>query len=349
MNYTNFLNPAALPATIPIGLTWGVAPHLPTTYRMQYVLNVQRTLGNSTTLEAGYNGTQSRHLDDLINAGQPVAGTAAVVTRLPYPEFGSQGIQYLHADGTANFNGFSAKLTQRFGSHLTTLLAYTFSKSMDDGSAIRGPGNDFVPENSLCPHTCEWGPSDFNIPQRFVASILYTLPFGKGQQFLNHGGVVNEVFGSWQLSTITTAQSGSATETATYDSAGVVFSPNGSRLSCVAGVPQVLPDPNQNGWYNPKAFVNNAAGTFGNCSRDNLRGPRQVNIDFSVIKDFRIREGHALQFRMEMFNAPNHVELNTPSASWNNSSSATAPTTFGYITGTRASMRQIQFALKYNF
>ena len=349
MTYNNFINSASLPATIPIGLTWGVNPHLPTTYSMQYVLNVQRTLGKSTTLELGYNGTQSRHLDDLINAGQPVAGTAAVVTRLPYPEFGSQGIQYLHADGTANFNGFSGKLTQRFGTNLTTLLAYTFSKSLDDGSAIRGPGNDFVPENSLCPHTCEWGPSDFNEPQRFVASILYTLPLGQGQHFLNHGGVVNEVFGSWQLSTITTAQSGSVTETATYDSAGVVFSPNGSRLSCYADVPVVLPDPNQNGWYNPKAFFNNAAGTFGTCGRDNLRGPRQVNVDFSVIKDFRIREGHALQFRMEMFNAPNHVELNTPSASWNNSSSATAPSNFGTITGTRASMRQIQFALKYNF
>jgi hypothetical protein len=347
--YTNFINAAALPATIPIGLTWGVNPHLPTTYSMQYVLNVQRTLGKSTTLEAGYNGSQSRHLDDLINAGQPVPGTAAVVTRLPYPEFGSQGIQYLHADGTANFNGVSVKLTQRFGMNLTTLLAYTFSKSLDDGSAIRGPGNDFVPENSLCPHTCEWGPSDFNEPQRFVASVLYTLPFGSGQRFLNHGGIVNEVVGSWQLSTITTAQSGSVTETSTYDSAGVVFSPNGSRLTCLAGMNEVLPNPNQNGWFNPKAFVNNTPGTFGNCARDNLRGPRQVNIDFSVIKDFRIREGHALQFRMEMFNAPNHVELGTPSASWNNSSSVAPPSNFGYITSTRASMRQIQFALKYNF
>jgi hypothetical protein len=272
-----------------------------------------------------------------------------VVTRLPYPEFGSQGIQYLHADGTANFNGVSAKLTQRFGTNLTTLLAYTFSKSLDDGSAIRGPGNDFVPENSLCPHTCEWGPSDFNVPQRFVVSALYTLPFGQGQRFLNRGGFVNEVAGGWQLSTITTAQSGSVTETATYDSAGVVFSPNGSRLTCLAGANEVLPNPNQNGWFNPAAFINNTPGTFGNCARDNLRGPRQVNIDFSVIKDFRIREGHALQFRMEMFNAPNHVELGTPSASWNGSSGVAPPSNFGYITSTRASMRQIQFALKYNF
>jgi hypothetical protein len=74
-----------------------------------------------------------------------------------------------------------------------------------------------------------------------------------------------------------------------------------------------------------------------------------VNIDFSAIKNFRLAEQKNLQFRMEMFNAPNHVELGTPSASWGGSSSVTPPSNFGYITSTRASMRQIQFALKLNF
>ena len=346
--YTNFINTAALPVTIPIGLTWGADPHLPTTYTMQYVLNVERSLGQSTTLEVGYSGSQSRHLDDLINAGQPVPGTAAVVTRLPYPEFAAAGIQYLHADGIGNYNALGVKLSQRFATNLTTLFSYTFSKALDDGSAIRGPGNDFVPENSLCPRLCEKGPSTFNVPQRFVASILYTLPFGKGQRFLNRGGVLNQIVGGWQLSTITTAQSGSITETAAWDSAGVVFSPSGNRLNCT-GLDPVLANPNQNGWYNVAAFSNPVAGTFGNCGRNNLRGPRQVNIDFSTIKDFRVTERQALQFRMEMFNAPNHVELGTPLSSWGGSSSVAPPSNFGTITSTRASMRQIQFALKYNF
>src|ERR1017187_3251981 len=348
-SYSNFINTAALPVTIPLGLTWGADPHLPTTYSMQYVFDVQRALGNSTTLEMGYTGSQSRHLADLINAGQPVAGTASVVTRLPYPEFAAAGIQYLHDDGIGNYNALGAKLSQRFGSNLTTLLSYTYSKSLDDGSAIRGPGNDFVPENSLCPHTCEYGPSDFNEPHRFVGSVIYMLPFGKGQALLNHGGFVNQVVGGWQVSTITTIQSGSVTETSTYDSAGVVFSPNGARLNCVAGAPQVKSDPNQNGWYNPAAFSNPTPCTVGNCARDNLRGPRQTNIAFSAIKDFHFTERHALQFRMEMFNAPNHVELGTPSASWGGSSSVNPPSNFGFITSTRASMRQVQFALKYSF
>ena len=271
---------------------------------------------------------------------------------MPYPEFAAAGIQFLRADGVGNYNGVGAKLSQRFGNGLTALISYTFSRSIDDSSAIRGPGNDFVPPNARC-RSCDYGPSDFNIPHRFVASILYALPFGKGRRFLNHGGVVNQLVGGWEFSTITTVQSGAATETASWDSAGVVFSPSGERLNCLAGVNPVSPNPNAaggHGWWNAAAFSNPVAGTFGNCGRDNLRGPRTVNFDFSASKQFPIVEKQSLQFRVEMFNAPNHVELGTPgSVSWGGSSSVAPPSNFGVITSTFTSMRQIQLALKYNF
>jgi hypothetical protein len=345
--YSNFLNASSLPVTLPVGLTWGVDYNLPTTYSLTYLLNVQRTLGKSTTVEAGYSGSGSRHLANLINAAQPLPGSTPIVTRLPYPEFGAAGIQFLKDDGVGNYNGFGAKISQRFGSNLTTLFSYTWSKSLDDGSAIRGPGNDFVAENARC-RACDYGYSAFDVPHRFVGSVLYNLPFGKGQHFLNHGGIVNQVVGGWQVSTITTIQSGSTTETASWDSAGVVFSPNGNRTNCYAGVNQLVDNPNAAQYFNPAAFYNTVAPEFGNCARNNLRGPKQVNIDFSAFKDFRITERQALQFRLEMFNAPNHVELGTPNTSWGSSNKAPSAS-FGTITSTRANMRQIQFALKYNF
>ena len=345
--YTNFLNTSSLPVTLPVGLTWGVDYNLPTTYSLTYLLNVQRTLGKSTTLEAGYSGSQSRHLANLINAAQPLPGSTPIVTRLPYPEFGAAGIQFLKDDGVGNYNGFGAKVSQRFGSDLTTLFSYTWSKSLDDGSAIRGPGNDFVAQDARC-RACDYGYSAFDVPHRFVASVLYNLPFGKGRHFLNHGGIVNQVVGGWQVSTITTLQSGSTTETASWDSAGVVFSPNGNRTNCFAGVNQLMDNPTAAQYYNPAAFYNTVAPEFGNCARNNLRGPKQVNIDFSTFKDFRIAERQALQFRLEMFNAPNHVELGTPNTGWGSSNKAPSAS-FGTITSTRANMRQIQFALKYNF
>ena len=345
VTYSNFLNTASLPAKLPIGLTWGANYRLPTTYSMQYVLNIQRALGNSTNLEIGYNGSESRHLDNLLNASQPLPGNSPIVTRMPFPEWGPAGIQFLKADGVGNYNGVSGKITQRFGANLTALVSYTWSKALDDGSAIRG-ALDFTAQDSRC-RACDYGIATFNVPHRFVGSALYTLPFGKGQTLLNRGGVVNQLVGNWQLSVIATAQSGQALDTGSWDSPGTGFSVS-NRLNCVAGVDPVFPNPTAHAWFNPAAFTNTIVPLFGNCARNNLIGPKQVNFDFSVIKDFRLTEKHALQFRMEMFNAVNHVELGNPATGWG-SSNVLPQATFGTITSTRASMRQIQFALKYNF
>ncbi|HLH16183.1 MAG TPA: carboxypeptidase-like regulatory domain-containing protein [Bryobacteraceae bacterium] len=349
--YTNFLNTASLPVTIPVGLTWGAAQHLPDSSSMQYIFNVQRRLGQSTTVEADYTGSVSRHLAYLLDENQGIVNPLLpAVQRLPYPEWGASGIQYLMADANGNYNAFSVKLTQRFANNLDSLLAYTWAKSLDDTSNIRGTvGADFSPQNALCPTKCEYGPSDFNIPQRFVASVLYTLPFGKGQRFLNQGGVVNQVIGGWQVSTITTLQSGGVVDTSSWDSAGTNFISNATRLDCT-GLSPVLPGNNQNGWYNPAAFSNTVAGTFGSCGRNNLRGPWLGNEDVSIVKYFRIAERKTLEFRTEMFNAPNHVELNAGGQlSWGNGSSPKPSATFGRLTSTINPMRQIQLALKFSF
>ena len=345
--YTNFISTASFPVTVPIGLTWGVNPHLPTSRSYQYLMTVQRTLGKSTMLEASYIGSQSRHLDHLINENQGILGNQAEVLRLPYPEFGNSGIQYLTADGTGNYNALSGRLTQRLR-NLTTSFAYTFSKSIDNTSAIRGPGNDFAPENSLCPLSCEKAVSDFNIPARFVASVLWALPFGKGQQLLNYGGIVNGIVGGWQFTTITTIQSGLPTNASSWDSGGTNFAPPSSRLNCTGLSPSVS-NPNIFGWYSAAAFSNPLSGSFGNCGRDNIMDPHTVTSDFSAIKNFRINERQYFQLRVEMFNAFNHVALGAPNVSWNGTQNVAAPSNFGWITTTFTGMRQIQLALKYHF
>ena len=84
--------------------------------------------------------------------------------------------------------------------------------------------------------------------------------------------------------------------------------------------------------------------------RSTLRGPWRGNQDISVIKFFHLAEKTALEFRMEMFNAPNHVELSSPtSISWGGGSGVAPISSFGRITSTATAMRQIQFALKLNF
>ncbi len=346
IGYTNFINASSLPVLLasPSGLTWGADYNLANTYTMSYLLNVQRAIGNNSTVEVGYTGNQSRKLAYLINANGPEPGITPFRNRAPYPEW--QAIQFINGDGNANYNALSGKLTQRFGTNFTTLFSFTWSKALDENSAIRGTGDDFTPENPHC-RRCERGPAGFNVPRRFVASVLYTLPFGKGRRFLNHGGVVNQVLGGWQFSTITTVQDGTSITTRSWDSAGQAIVPDGNRLNCVAGAAQVSANPNPDLYFVPAAFSNTVAGQFGNCGRNNLIAPSQWNIDFSTLKDFRFNEKHSLQFRMEMFNAPNHPAWGRPSASWG-SSNAAPSAAFGRIRST-SQLRQIQFALKYYF
>ena len=210
-SYTNFIDTASLPVTVPVGLTWGANPapagHFQHAIRAERAA-LARQIDNHWRWVTAARRAATWHY--LANENQGILNAALpAVQRLPYPEWGASGIQYLIADATGSYNALSAKFTQRFGNSLNTLLSYTWSKSLDTPatSAARWAATS-RPRMRAAPIRCEKGPSDFNIPQRFVASILYTLPFGKGQKFLNHGGVVNQVVGGWQLSTITTLQSG---------------------------------------------------------------------------------------------------------------------------------------------
>jgi hypothetical protein len=345
LTFQNFIDTSQLPVSFAPGLTWGADYNLPVTYAMQYLFNIQRTIGNNSTLEVGYTGNQVRKAAYLVNANAPLPGITTFDAREPYPEW--HGIQYLVADGIGSYNAFSGKLTQRYGTNLTTLFSYTWSKALDENSAIRGTGSDFTLENQRC-RSCDKGPAGYNIPHRFVGSVLYNLPFGRGQHFLDRGGFVNQIVGGWQLGAIATVQSGTSINPESWDSAGMGAGfPHSNRLHCVAGMSPVVDDPTPDRYFDPAAFRNTAAGEFGNCGRNNLIAPSQWNVDFSTMKDFQITERHRLQFRMEMFNAPNHPAWGRPSAAWGTQGAA-PNAAFGRIRST-SQLRQIQFALKYYF
>jgi hypothetical protein len=358
LTYQNFFSSASLPVQIPIGLVWGVIPDIGTPYSMMYLFNVQRQLGNNSTLEAGYNGVLHRHLQNQNNAAGLLPGITPPAARAPYPEF-YNGIELTEGGGRGNYNGLAVKLSQRFKSGLTTLVSYTWSKALDDGSAIRGTlltgqaTGPMYPENPRC-RRCEYGPSDFNTPARFVTSLLYELPFGKGKTFLTRGGVLNQVVGGWQTSTILTASSGRPLYLyAGYDAAGQVIVGNLDRID-TNGLDPYLPAGQQsaNQWFNSKAFSNVQPGQFGNVGRNILTGPAVWSWDFSAIKNFPFTERQNLQFRFETFNLPNHPALGNPITTYNSPyfGQVRDTSTGGYpARGTAYDMRQLQFALKYIF
>jgi hypothetical protein len=107
-----------------------------TPYSIQYLLNVQRELGNNLLIEFGYLGSVSRKLESLRAFNESIPGaTGSVLSRAPYPEFGR--IQEVDGSGKANYNGFSVKVEQRLSRGLSIVSGYTFSKSIDNASAIR--------------------------------------------------------------------------------------------------------------------------------------------------------------------------------------------------------------------
>lgn len=345
LSYSNYINTQQLPVRFAPGLTWGADNNLRTTYSIQYLINVQRTLSQNSVLEVGYTGNVSRRVNYLVNANAPLPGITPFDVREPYPEW--HGIQFLNGDGIGNYNSFSSKLTQRMSSRLTAMFSYTWSKALDENSAIRGTGSDFTLMNQRC-RSCDYGYAGFDVPQRFVMSVLYNLPFGKGQPMLNNNAVVDAFLGGWQLSTITNVQSGTPINPDSWDSAGMGAGfPHSNRLHCVAGVDPVASTPHPDRYFVREAFTNTVAGQFGNCARNALRAPSTWNVDFSTMKDFRIHEGHTVQFRMEMFNAPNHPAWGRPSAAWGTQGAA-PNAAFGRIRST-SQLRQIQFALKYSF
>jgi hypothetical protein len=310
----------------------------PRTYT--YLFNVQRELPHNLLLEVGYLGNLSRHLEGLRAVNEEIPGTTPHLDRTPYVEFGR--IQLVDGGANGNYNALAGKLTKRYSNGLTALVSYTYSKSIDESSSIRtNDGDTLFPQNSYCLR-CERALSIYNTKSRYVTSLLYDLPFGKGRQFDIKNPVLNAVAGGWQIGTIFTYQSGfpltivSGSDRA--NTGGGFDRPNAT------GTDPVLPRDQQNTsrFFNTAAFVLQPFGTFGNVGRNTLVGPRIFDLDASAIKDFHVTEKQYLQLRWEMFNATNHPN-------WGNPNSNVQSGGFGTITGTRTSMRQMQVALKIVF
>ncbi|MGH9769517.1 MAG: TonB-dependent receptor domain-containing protein [Blastocatellia bacterium] len=329
-----------------------------TPYVLQYMLNVQRELGGNMLVEVGYLGSLGRKLESMRAFNEAIPGTVGSTTdRSPYPEFSR--IQEVDGSGKSSYNGVSLKLEKRFSAGLSFLTGYTFSKSIDNASAIRSHGGDTLfPQNSYN-LAAEKALSGFHTSHRFVGSATYELPFGAGKRLLDRGGIVNVLLGGWQFSPIVAIQTGfPLTVTSGRD---VALTGGGfDRPNNKAGQNAVLPRDQRtiDRWFNTDAFVIQAPGTFGNVGRNTIIGPGFIQVDMALIKNFRFTESKSLQFRFEAFNAPNHPNWGNPGTGIPkeerlepNGTIRVIPANanFGKITGMRGTMRELQFGLKLIF
>jgi hypothetical protein len=224
---------------------------------------------------------------------------------------------------------------QRRQSKGVTLQAnYTWAHCIQDLVSVfpgSTSGNYLLPDN----RRFDRGNCDTN-DRRQVAhlSAVYQTP-----QFSND--MMRKVAGNWQISGIARLSSGSYFSASTGVDTSLT-SPflTGQRPNQL--LPSVYaPVKTAEHWLNPAAFSAPLSGTFGNMGFDSIAGPGNVTIDAALSRTFKVREGQALQFRAEAFNAPNRVNLNNPTSTLNSP-------LFGRIT-TAGDPRIMQLAVKYAF
>ena len=370
------------PDTLPVGDPSNISGPVKTTGSVRKIpkilewnLTVQHQFAQTWTFQIGYVGTHAYRLwnHEASDLNQP---TQILDTNFvgpdpnnPIPNYGRRYyvaqpnltavLPLDFAQLQMSYNALQMSLNKNFSNGFNILAAYTFAKNL--GNADGNVGGYI--QNSYYPNL-EHGPVTPDLRHRASISYIYELPFGKGRHFAQDMNRIAEAaLGGWQISGITTIQSGEAlTATISGDITNTgSFSPRYDQIhnpndfsfntssqandfGCSNPGHQTL-----DCWYNQAAFVPPAlapgqlsAHLYGRSPIGNLRGPDLVDFDFVLQKNFRIRESQQLEFRAEFFNIFNHPNFGLPGNVVDVQGGAA-------ITNTSTDNRQIEFALKYTF
>jgi outer membrane receptor protein involved in Fe transport len=359
----NFANAGFLP--FGGGGVYFVDPHLRTPYVFQYNLSIQQQLPSNMLLEVGYLGYSAHKLTGLVDVNPFGLGTD---TRLNGDNFSY--MNEFQNVGKANYNALEVNLRRDFssmggfGSSFFT-IGYTWSHEIDNSSGFRE-------RNSNVPYYDEdlfRASGDTDVRNVFTLSGGWDLPF---DHLWQHGPKI--LTSGWSLYPILTVRSGfpmdifAGLSTANGDpgpsgagDAGLVRADLvGQSIGILnASQFQTFTNPNSgttnsgNFYFNPanfsiaRATALDTSGSsttyypYGTLPRNALRGPGQVNLDISIAKHFKIREGMNLELRGDAFNVLNHTEFETPNLTASTDS-------FGQIS-TTYDPRILQIALHLQF
>ena len=325
-----------------------------TPYIQQYNIGVQYELRSDIVLDVAYVGNKGTKLNGFRNLNQRAVitnpdGSQAAGNR-PYPAFGD--IQWMENRVSSTYKSLQLRLEKRFTNGLTGNVSYTLGEALSgapdhistsgggagiDTGVFREPQDG----NNL---RAEYGPTEFDIRHRFVASYIWELPFGRGRHWGNSWNrAMDLAFGGWQVTGIHVLQSGLAL-TATLSGANVV-NLGGERRARpnLVGEPELSESQRTLArWFNTDAFAAFAVPqAFGNAGVGIMRGPGVANFDFTFAKNFQVTDRRYFQFRTEIFNAFNHPNFGPPNIARDSSG-------FGQILSA-APARIIQFGVKFYF
>jgi hypothetical protein len=220
---------------------------------------------------------------------------------------------------------------------------------MSDSIGYYGSSSQSAPQSAYAQdmynRQAEWGPCFYDVKNSLNGYATYDLPFGRNRQFAkNMNKIVDGVLGGWQTNVIGSFHSGFPMTINASNVSGVLA--RSERANCLypAAVFGVQNGPAATGggflWFDPNAFAQPAANTFGTCGTGTVRGPGLHTVDLSVTKTFNVTEHQHLEVRGEFINLTNTPILNVPSR--------TLGSSLGVLTSSQGA-RNVQLAMKYNF
>jgi hypothetical protein len=342
------LSVAGLPQYVPVSLSSSIQPPVGVSVELMsknmqpdaaYAWNfgVEQKISNTASFSVRYVATRGVHLFRRYNLNTPPPGDTPYDSRLPYQYFNSAGEQYATnigyaaADGSSNYHSLQTELKLNFTRGLVGRVNYTWSKELDDMSV-------WWPLNDTYNHG-EGTNQAPNIPQNFIASLVYSLPFGHGKHWLsNASGPLDWALGGWQISNITKLQSGSPlTFNAAYDNLGSGVT-NRANVTCS----HVKTIGSASEWFDTSCFATPAPLVLGTSGSGKVHGPGLYNADMSLSKSVNIREQMKLTLQIDAFNVTNTPHYSNPDTSLSDSN-------FGQIGGTNGIPRELQLGIHFTF
>jgi hypothetical protein len=300
--------------------------------------SVERELPDNMSISAAYVGDHGTRLYRDLQLNEAFPGPGPLPTTLPFYSIAPNipTVDQRNGDGYSIYNSGQFKFQKRVTSAgLTLLAAYTWSKSIDDVSTVVFPYLDNLNR------AVSAGFKQANVPQNFVISYNYDLPFGYGKRWgSGTSGVAGVLISGWQASGITTFQSGRPLQITVASS---LLNNNGgsnpANLVCNSvSTPKMVQE-----WFNTNCFAAPPAYTFGNSNVGHVYGPGVNNWDFSLAKNSRLwSESSQLRFEASFFNIFNQAHFANPSTTLGAGG-------FGTISSTQLTPRIIQFGLKLTF
>jgi len=311
-------------------------PHFRDPQAAQWNLTVERQLTSNTVLRVSYVGMSTYRLPVTIDLNQIPASTTPynvpagmfVDPRAPYQNW----LLLMSSEnmGNASYQAGQVEVAHRLSHGLSYQGNYTFAKNISDAQGSDAP-TVFASEEAYAVEIA----NRFNLRsdrgnvaatprQRLLLTGVYQLPLGAGRLW-NKPGYLNAVLGGWDLSTVTTIQTGqwlTPSISPVYDQSNtdmVVRSGGGAiaRPDCV-GNPTT--GQSRQAFYNINAFAATPAGAgrFGNCGVGIMEGPNFIGVNSGLAKNISIGERYRLRFEATFTNALNHLNFAPPQTNISN-------------------------------